>query len=95
MANKLLLKLGLRVAPRTVRKYMPTRVDPGRGQRVPSQRWRATRRQAWCVSMGRSCPCQTCSPARSPSGVNSASIVHPVCASSPTARIEASTVKMA
>jgi putative transposase len=40
MANELLLKLGLRVSPRTVRKYMPTRLDYGRGIRVPSQRWR-------------------------------------------------------
>ena len=40
IANELLLKLGLRVSPRTVRKYMSKRVDPGRGQRVPSQRWR-------------------------------------------------------
>ena len=40
IANELLLKLGLRVSPRTVRKYMPRRVDPGRGPHVPSQRWR-------------------------------------------------------
>ena len=40
IANELLLKLGLRVSPRTVRKYMPKRVHPGRGQRVSSQRWR-------------------------------------------------------
>lgn len=40
MANELLLKLGLRVSPRTVRKYIPKRLDHGRGQRVPSQRWR-------------------------------------------------------
>jgi putative transposase len=40
IANELLLKLGLRVSPRTVRKYMPKRVDPGRGRHVPSQRWR-------------------------------------------------------
>jgi putative transposase len=40
IANELQLKLGLRVSPRTVRKYMPKRVDPGRGQRIPSQRWR-------------------------------------------------------
>jgi putative transposase len=39
IANELLLKLGLRVSPRTVRKYMPKRVDHGRGQRVTSQRW--------------------------------------------------------
>jgi putative transposase len=40
IANELLLKLGLRVSPRTVRKYLPTHLDSGRGQRVRSQRWR-------------------------------------------------------
>jgi putative transposase len=40
LANELFLKLGLRVSPRTVRKYMPRRVDHGRGQRMASQRWR-------------------------------------------------------
>src|SRR5919109_750729 len=40
IANELLLKLGLQVSPRTVRKYMPKHLDHGRGQRVPSQRWR-------------------------------------------------------
>ena len=40
IANALLLKLGLRVSPRTVRKYMPKHPDHGRGHRVPSQRWR-------------------------------------------------------
>ena len=39
MANELLLKLGLRVSPRTVRKYMPKRWDHGRGHRVSFQRW--------------------------------------------------------
>jgi transposase InsO family protein len=39
IAHELLLKLGLRVSPRTVRKYMPQRRDHGRGQRVSSQRW--------------------------------------------------------
>jgi putative transposase len=38
IANELLLKLGLRVSPRTVRKYMPQRLDRGRDQRVQSQR---------------------------------------------------------
>jgi hypothetical protein len=33
-----LIKLGLRVSPRTVRKYMPARGDKGRGPRVSSQR---------------------------------------------------------
>ena len=40
IANELWLKLGLRVSPRTVRKYMPKRPAPGPGQRVTSQRWR-------------------------------------------------------
>jgi putative transposase len=40
MANELLLKLGLRVSPWTVRKYLPKRLDRGRGGHVPSQRWR-------------------------------------------------------
>src|SRR4029453_7024804 len=39
IANELLLKLGLRVSPRTVRKYMPKRQPPGPGKRVSSQRW--------------------------------------------------------
>jgi putative transposase len=39
IANELLLKLGLRVSPRTVRRYMPTRPDRGPGQRASSQRW--------------------------------------------------------
>jgi putative transposase len=41
IANELLLKLGLRVSPRTVRKYMPKRLTPGPGTRVSSQRWSA------------------------------------------------------
>ena len=40
IANELRLKLGLRVSPRTVRKYMPTDRDRAPGHRVPSQRWR-------------------------------------------------------
>jgi len=40
IANELWLKLGLRVSPRTVRKYLPKRLDRGRGGHVPSQRWR-------------------------------------------------------
>jgi transposase InsO family protein len=39
IANELLLKLGLQVSPRTVRKYMPRRLDYGRGHRATSQRW--------------------------------------------------------
>ena len=37
IAAELLLKLGIRVSPRTVRRYMPPDVGPGK--RVPSQRW--------------------------------------------------------
>ena len=37
IAAELLLKLGIRVSPRTVRRYMP--IDTGPGKRVPSQRW--------------------------------------------------------
>jgi putative transposase len=40
MANELLLKLGLRVSPRTVRKYLPMYLDQGRAKRASSQRWR-------------------------------------------------------
>ena len=40
IAHELLLKLGLRVSPRTVQKYMPKRVDHSRGHPVASQRWR-------------------------------------------------------
>jgi hypothetical protein len=39
IANELLLKLGLRVSPRAVRKYMPKRADYGRGKHAMSQRW--------------------------------------------------------
>jgi putative transposase len=39
IANELRRKLGLRVSPRTVRKYLPAQQDNGRGQRVRSQRW--------------------------------------------------------
>jgi transposase InsO family protein len=40
IANELVLKLGLRVSPRTVRKYLPKRSNDGRHPRIPSQRWR-------------------------------------------------------
>jgi putative transposase len=40
IANELLLKLGLRVSPRTVRKYLPKRLDRGGSHRGLSQRWR-------------------------------------------------------
>jgi len=39
IANELLLQLGLRVSPRTVRKYMPSHCVGGPGKRCPSQRW--------------------------------------------------------
>ena len=39
IANELLLKLGLRVSPRTVRKYMPGHCVGGPGKRGQSQRW--------------------------------------------------------
>jgi transposase InsO family protein len=39
IAHELLVKLGLQVSPRTIRKYMPARVGGGRGPCVSSQRW--------------------------------------------------------
>ena len=39
IAHELLVKLGIRVSPRTVRKYMPTQDDSDRGARHSSQRW--------------------------------------------------------
>jgi putative transposase len=39
IANELLLKLGLRVSPRTVRKYMPKRLGHNPGTHIRSQRW--------------------------------------------------------
>src|SRR5215510_942273 len=39
IANELLLKLGLRVSPRTIRKYLPKHRNPGRGKRATPQRW--------------------------------------------------------
>jgi transposase InsO family protein len=39
IANELLLKLGLRVSPRTIRKYMPKRFDRGPNRGIPSQYW--------------------------------------------------------
>ncbi len=38
-AHELVVKLGIRVSPRTVRKYMPTQDDSDRGARHSSQRW--------------------------------------------------------
>jgi putative transposase len=40
IANELLLKLGLRVSPRTVRKYLPRCLHRGGSHRASSQRWR-------------------------------------------------------
>jgi putative transposase len=40
IANELRLKLALHASPRTVRKYLPKRLDHGWHRRVPSQRWR-------------------------------------------------------
>ncbi len=39
IANELLLKLGLRVSPRTVRKYMPELPGNGSGRGITDQRW--------------------------------------------------------
>src|SRR5262245_26650797 len=39
LANELLLKLGLKVSPRTVRKYMPDYCIGSPGKRSSSQRW--------------------------------------------------------
>lgn len=39
IANELLLKLGLKVSPRTVRKYMPDHCVSGPGKRRQLQRW--------------------------------------------------------
>jgi putative transposase len=39
IANELLLKLGLQVSPRTVRKYMPKRLDWDPRRRAATQRW--------------------------------------------------------
>jgi putative transposase len=39
IANELLLKLGLRVSPRTIRKYMPPHCVGGPGKRRQTQRW--------------------------------------------------------
>jgi hypothetical protein len=48
IANELRLKLGLRVSPRTIRKYMPTHLDRAPGHRVPAQRGRTfVRNHAW------------------------------------------------
>ena len=41
LANALLRKLGLRVSPRTIRKYLPKHLHPGRGKRATAQPWQA------------------------------------------------------
>jgi hypothetical protein len=58
IAHELRLKLGLRVSPRTVRKYLPKRLDHGWHRRVPSQRWRPS---TACVGLMR---CMRQSPSR-------------------------------
>jgi putative transposase len=40
IANELVLKLGLRVSPRTRRTYLPKGLNPGRGKHATTQRWR-------------------------------------------------------
>ncbi|MGH8065839.1 MAG: integrase core domain-containing protein [Candidatus Entotheonellia bacterium] len=40
IANELLPKIGLQVSPRTMHRYMPTRLDRGGSHRVSSQCWR-------------------------------------------------------
>jgi putative transposase len=40
IANELLLKLGLRVSPRTVQKYIPKRLNRGPSRGAAAQRWR-------------------------------------------------------
>jgi hypothetical protein len=48
IAHELRLTLGLRVSPRTVRKYLPTHRPCGPGQRATSQCWRTfLRHHAW------------------------------------------------
>ena len=61
IANELRLKLGLRVSPRTVRKYMPKRRDWGPGTCVPSQRWRTFVRNhaGELISRGKAADCLT------------------------------------
>jgi putative transposase len=50
IANELLLTLGLRVSPRTGRKYMPQHFDRGRNHGIPFQRWRTfVRNQAQAI----------------------------------------------
>jgi hypothetical protein len=48
LANELRLKLGLRISPRTIRKYMPKHFNRAPGHRMPAQRWRMfLRNHAW------------------------------------------------
>jgi hypothetical protein len=53
IANELLLKLGLQVSPRTVRKYMPKVVERGPDQRMPAQRWSTFIRGTRALEHGR------------------------------------------
>jgi putative transposase len=39
IAAELLVKLGIKVSPRTVQKYLPEDVNDGRRRAAPSQRW--------------------------------------------------------
>ena len=56
IANALLLKLGLRLSPRTIRKYLPKHVDHGHGKRLTSQRWRTfVRNRAQAIIAGDFC----------------------------------------
>jgi hypothetical protein len=52
LANELRLKLGLRVSPRTVRKYLPTPLDHPPGHRATAQRWRTfVHNHAWDLTV--------------------------------------------
>jgi hypothetical protein len=48
ITNELQLKLGLRVSPRIIRKYLPAPLDHLPGHRAMSQRWRTfVHNHAW------------------------------------------------
>ena len=49
ITHELLVKLGIRVSPRTVRKYMPSGDDSDRGARHSSQRWSTVRNHAKAI----------------------------------------------
>ena len=68
IANELLLKLGLRVSPRTVRKYMPRDCGGGPGQRCPSHNagprsFATTHKVSSSVAVGQTSPA-ACRPGR-------------------------------